>query len=160
MQPAKISLEDAGLVYDARSRPTSESFCSFVSPCVLSNGTVLCSFQNGSRKHAVDSTVRICRSRDQGQTWSELPFQFERTLGGVPGSFSSGEIIEIRPGQLLMIATWFDRSDPDQPLFDPETEGILHSRQLAAESTDEGDTWTDWREFPIAICVAAPAPAR
>jgi len=144
-----ISIENTGLIYDARERKPAESFCSFVGQTVLNNGTVLCSFQNGSGKHAIDATIRICRSRDHGQTWEELPFQFERTLDGVPGSFSSGEIVESRPGRLLLIATWFDRTDPDRPLFDPETEGILHSRQLAAESTDEGDTWSPWREFPL-----------
>jgi len=55
----------------------------------------------------------------------------------------------IQVDYLLLIATWFDRSDPQQPLFDPETEGILHSRQLVAESADEGDSWTAWQEFSV-----------
>src|SRR5206468_11842957 len=40
-----------------------------------------------------------------------------------------------------------DRSEPERPLFDPVTEGILHSKQLAAVSTDEGDSWSPWREL-------------
>ena len=48
-------------------------------------------------------------------------------------------------GRLLLFSTWFDRSDPERPLFDPVTEGILKSRQLLAVSSDEGLTWSDWR---------------
>jgi hypothetical protein len=57
-------------------------------------------------------------------------------------------MVETKPGRLLLFTTWFDRSDPERPLFDPDTGGILRSRQLLAESTDEGDSWTDWREIP------------
>ena len=45
--------------------------------------------------------------------------------------------------------TWFDRSEADRPLFDPVTQGILHSRQLLAESADDGATWSAWRILPI-----------
>jgi hypothetical protein len=57
-------------------------------------------------------------------------------------------LVEAEPGRLLLLATWFDRSDPDRPLLDPVTEGILHSKQLLAVSTDEGDTWGPWRVLP------------
>jgi hypothetical protein len=57
-------------------------------------------------------------------------------------------MVEAEPGRLLLFATWFDRSDPERPLFDPVTEGILRSRQLMAVSTDEGDNWSTWRELP------------
>jgi len=49
---------------------------------------------------------------------------------------------------MLLFTTWFDRSKPERPLFNPETEGILRSKQFVAVSTDEGDTWSDWREVP------------
>src|SRR5262249_57990943 len=102
----------------------------------------------GRAKHAPDATIRLCRSRDQGNTWQELPFRFPTTLDGVPGSLAAAELIEAESGRLLLFATWFDRSDPARPLFDPVTEGILRSKQLLAVSADEGDTWGPWRVLP------------
>ncbi len=57
-------------------------------------------------------------------------------------------MVEVEPGRLLLFTTWFDRTDPDRPLFDPETEGILRSRQLMAVSADEGETWSDLQIVP------------
>ena len=138
-------LEAQGLVFDASNRQAEERVASFVSLCRLSSGTILCGFQLGPAKHAVTSTIRFCRSDDNGAAWRELPARFESTLNGVPGSLSSGEIVELTPRHLLLYATWFDRSEPERPLFDPETHGILHSRQLLSESHDEGMTWSPWR---------------
>ena len=144
-----MRVEDRGLVYDARGRADRDRVAAFVSLCALKSGTLFCGFQLGARKHAVHGTVRLCRSRDGGQTWSELPARFSGEFKEVPGSLSSGEIVEIEPGRLMMISTWFDRSEPDRPLFDPETEGILHSRQLKCYSSDEGSTWSPWEELPV-----------
>ncbi|MGH8597788.1 MAG: sialidase family protein, partial [Gammaproteobacteria bacterium] len=127
-----MRLEERGLIFDANGRTTDERVAAFVSLCALGSGSIICGFQLGPKKHGADSTVRLCKSRDGGATWKELPARFESTLDGVPGSLSSGEIVEVEPGKLMLIATWFDRSDRERPLFDPETEGILHSRQVKA----------------------------
>ncbi|HJT79520.1 MAG TPA: sialidase family protein, partial [Gemmataceae bacterium] len=58
---------------------------------------------------------------------------------------AAAERVEAEPGRLLLFSTWFDRSDPARPLFDPATGGILRSRQLLAVSADEGDTWGPWQ---------------
>lgn len=91
----------------------------------------------------------IYRSEDRGKTWREINWTFNPLIGGVPGSYSSGEIVEIEPGKLMLFATWFDRTDPSRPLFDAETKGILHSKNLAAISTDNGNTWSAWRELDL-----------
>ena len=57
-------------------------------------------------------------------------------------------LVEVEPGKLLVFTTWFDRTDPDRPLFDPVTEGILHSKLLVSESNDHGETFGPWREIP------------
>ncbi|MCA9073971.1 MAG: exo-alpha-sialidase [Planctomycetaceae bacterium] len=143
-----MHVEANGLIYDASDRPEDESVAAFVSLCRLSSGSLLCGFQLGPKKHDVHSTIRFCRSDDGGQTWQELPTRFDSRVEGMHGSLSSGEIFELAPGHLLLYVTWFDRSDPERPLFDPETEGILRSKQLIAESHDDGATWSDWRVLP------------
>jgi hypothetical protein len=144
-----MHLEAQGLVFDATTKPEAERVAAFVSLCRTRSGLLLCGFQLGPHKHAVTSTVRLCRSRDDGNTWQELSTRWERMVGGVPGSLSSGEIVEVEPGKLLLLATWFDGSDPERPFFNPVTEGILPSKQLIAVSTDEGDSWSPWRELSL-----------
>jgi hypothetical protein len=113
--------------------------------CPLESGAFLSGFQIGSAKHAPDGTIRLCRSDDGGQSWRELPARFATMLEGVPGSLAAAEMVEVEPGRLLLFATWFDRTDPARPLFDPVTEGILRSKQVMCVSHDEGQTWSGWR---------------
>ena len=109
--------------------------------CPLSSGTILCGCQTGTAKHAVNSTIGLSRSTDGGQTWQPLPVEFSAEVAGAPGSCGAVELVEAEPGRLLLFATWFDRSEPGRPLFDPVTEGILRSKQLLAVSVDEGQSF-------------------
>lgn len=143
-----MNLEARGLIFDATTRSAAERIAYFTSLCPLRSGSILAGFQLGPAKHAPTSTIRLCRSRDGGSTWQEVPFRFETTFRGVPGSLAAAEMVEVEPGKLLVFTTWFDRSDPARPLFDPVTEGILHSKQLKAFSTDEGESWSSWEEVP------------
>ena len=145
-----LVLEEHGLILDCTQLPSQSRIAFFTSLCVLQSGTILCGFQSGPGKHAVTSTARICQSVDQGCSWQLVPTDFETRLDGRPGSLGGAELVEVAPGRLLLFSTWFDRSDPLRPLFDPVTEGILKSRQLLAVSSDDGKTWSDWREVPTA----------
>lgn len=142
-------LEDRVLIFDATQQPVDGRIACFTSLCPLRSGSILCGFQNGPAKHAVTSTIRLCRSVDGGQSWTLLPVRFQSWWQGVSGSLGAAELVEVEPGRLLLFATWFDRSDPARPLFDPATEGILKSKQLLTVSHDEGHTWSDWRELPV-----------
>lgn len=157
----KPTIESRGLIYDASSRPPQERIAFFTSLCPLQSGKLLAGYQRGPAKQAPTGTIGLHRSLDQGKTWSEIPFQFETRIEGIPGSPGTAELVEAEPGRLLLFCTWFDRSDPERPLFDPVTEGILRSRQLLAISNDEGETWSDWSVIPtpgLAGC-AATGPA-
>lgn len=142
-----FEIEERGVVFDAAIQSAAARTACFTSLCRLRAGDLLCSFQLGSGKHAVDSRIGMCRSRDGGRTWVREEHAWQTTRDGIPGSLAAGELIEAAPDRLLLFATWFDRSDPERPLFDAQTQGILHSRQLLAESADGGRTWSDWREL-------------
>lgn len=140
-----MHIEAQGIVYDATNQPDNRRIAFFTSLCALRSGTLLCGFQFGSGKHSPDSTLGLCRSEDGGNTWQQLPVHFQTAVDGAPGSLSGPAMVEVEPGRLLLFATWFDRSNPARPLFDPVTEGILHSRQLLAVSADAGKTWSPWQ---------------
>src|ERR1700730_14993905 len=134
-----MNIEDRGIVFDATTRPAAERVPFFTSLCPLRSGSILCGFQLGPAKQAPTATIHLCRSRDGGSTWQALPWRFEATFGGVPGSLAASEMVEVGPGRLLLFTSWFDRSDPARPLFDPVTEGVLHAKQLRTVSVDDGD---------------------
>jgi hypothetical protein len=143
-----MKIEARGIIRDAAAQPDTERIAFFTGLCPLRSGTILCGFQTGRAKHAPDATIRLCRSRDAGTTWQELPFRFTTTIDGIPGSLAAAEMVEVESGRLLLFSTWFDRSDPARPLFDPVTEGLLRSKQLLAVSGDEGDNWSPWTVVP------------
>jgi len=140
-------VEDRGEIFDAGNAPPDQRIAFFTSLCVLASGKILAGFQNGPCKNSACSTIRLCRSGDGGRTWDLLSFEFVTGLDGIPGSLSCAELVEVAQGRLMLFATWFNRSDPGLPLFDPETGGILPSRQVFAASSDEGETWSAWGEL-------------
>jgi hypothetical protein len=135
-------------IFDAPQQDASRRTAFMDGLLRLESGTWLSGFTVGPEKNHPTGTLQLSRSRDAGHNWLLVPFGFETQVGGVQGCLSSGELVEVEPGRLLIFTTWFDRSDPSRPLFNPDTEGILRSRLLLAESTDEGDSWSPWREVP------------
>jgi hypothetical protein len=146
MQP--FELIDRGLVFDASTAELNQRACYFTCLAQLDSGTLLAGWQSGPTKKSPTNTIRIARSSDQGVSWQAISWNFENTLDGIPGSLATAEMVEVEAGRLLLFSTWFDRSDPDRPLFDPDTEGILHSRQVLCISTDDGESWSDWQVIP------------
>lgn len=158
-----MQLEERGLIFDATNRPPGQNVNSFTGLRRLQSGAILAGFQSGSAKHGLDATARLCRSRDGGKTWTPLEHKFDTSLGGVPGSLSSGDTVEAEPGRLLLFSTWFDRSDPKKPLFDPVSQGVLHCKQVWAVSTDEGASWGPWNILPtpgLTGCATTGSPLR
>jgi hypothetical protein len=143
-----MQIESTSVIFDATRQPAERRIAYFTSLCPLASGAILCGYQNGPGKHSPTSTIGLSRSTDGGRTWETLPTCFATRLNDIPGSLGAAELVEVEPGKLLLFSTWFDRSDPARPLFDPVTEGILRSRQLLALSTDDGASWSDWRVIP------------
>jgi len=143
-----LEIEDRGFIYDAAQQPPGEQIACCTSLLPLTDGACLAAFQVGPEKHGRASHVRLYRSVDGGSKWSMLDVWLNHLWQGAPGSLTLGETVEVSPGRIMLAATWFDRSDPDRPMFDPVTEGLLRSRQLKAFSSDSGDTWTEWEEVP------------
>lgn len=143
-----MRVETRSVVYDAAAQRESGRVAFFDGVVKLASRTWLCGFTAGKTKHHYEGTIRLCRSRDGAQSWELAPWKFETRIGGAAGSLAGAELVEVEPGRLLLFTTWFDRTDPERPLFDPQTEGILRSRQLVAESRDDGESWSAWRVAP------------
>jgi len=144
-----MQLEDHGVICDTTKRSEAERIAFFNGLFIATSSSIFCSCQIGPAKNSSTSTLKLFRSRDGGISWIELGTRFETKFGGVPGSFSSCQIVEVEKGRLLLISTWYDRSDPSRELFDPVTEGLLFSKQLKSFSTDDGNTWTAWEQIGV-----------
>ena len=135
-----------GLIFDASKGSPEEAANYDGSLLPLASGAILAGWQCGPEKHTPTNTLRIARSPDGGQSWRVQPGRFDHAWKGILGSFLTAEMVEVEPGRVLLFTTWVNRSDPQRPLFDPETEGLLPTRILCAESPDEGASWSAWRE--------------
>ncbi len=143
----KLHVKSHGLIFDATTVPRSKSIAFFTSLLVLDSGDILASWQNGEGKHAPDNKLGLARSSDGGESWQSIDFEFNSILDGIPGSLACGEMVEPVPGRILLFTTWYNRSERERPFFDPETDGLLRSKQLCCESTNHGESWSDWREI-------------
>ena len=143
-----LHVESRGVIFDATDATDSEAVAYVTSLVSLESRTWLAGWQSGPEKHTPTNTIALARSRDGAKTWQRLPYRFDTSWQEAPGSFLAAEMVEAEPGRLLLFTTWINRSIPDRPLFNPETEGILPTRLLYCSSEDEGETWGEWRELP------------
>jgi hypothetical protein len=138
-----------GIIFDARQAPPQRRFCSFTSLLCTADGRLLAAFRAGSSKDSADENILICESTDGGHSWELVWEGFPLEYAGVRGAWRAGALFELEPGRLLGYFTWFERTDPALPLSNPETQGILPSRLLLAESSDYGRSWHAWRELDV-----------
>jgi len=142
-----LAIKSQGLIFDATGATDAEAVAYVTSLVSLESGTWLAGWQSGPGKHTATNTIALAQSHDGDGTWQRLPHEFDTAWEGVPGSFLAAEMVEAEPGRLLLFTTWINRSIPERPLFNPETEGILPTRLLFCSSEDEGETWGEWQEL-------------
>jgi hypothetical protein len=138
----------SGTIFDASEAPDDQKSNAFTSLTRLSSGTYLAAFRAAPGRDLPGGRVRIMRS-DDGTSWTTKHPGLTATIDGIAGDMYAGYITEPAPGNLLGGFLWVDRSDPDRSFVHPETAGILPTRTLLAESTDEGATWSAFREVDL-----------
>ncbi len=142
-------IRKSGLIHDATAARPDERIAFVCGLYRASSESIFASCQLASAKSAPDSHLGLFRSRDHGLTWQRLPAQLPTSFQDIPGSIAGGELMEVAPDRLILVSTWYDRSDPERPLFDPVTEGLLKSKILKTFSDDDGETWSAWEEIPL-----------
>lgn len=135
---------EEGTVFLGRRDLPNERIAFFPTLLQRQSGDRFCIFQVGAAKNSPQAELGLCRARPGALQWERLPNLTSPKWNERPGSLCIGSLAESEDGRLCLFATWYDRSDPQRPLFDPETEGILHARLLATYSSDDGQTWSPW----------------
>lgn len=137
-----MEIIDFGTVFEGDAR-TAHASNAFASLCVTCDERLVVGFRSGSDKDSADGNVLVTASCDRGATWNGPVAPFDTTLEGTRGSHRCMLISEVSPGRLWAVVGWFDRTNPELPLFDPKTEGLPPVKNRLWESADGGDTWSD-----------------
>jgi hypothetical protein len=145
-----VRVLDRGLIYNAETAPANAKSCAFTSLTLLASGELLASFRIGSGRDAPDGRLRIVRSPDLGRSWETLHPGMTAVLNGIEGNLYSGYFTELAPNRLVGAFVWVDRSNPELSFVNPVTAGVLPMRNLLAESSDGGATWSDFRLLDLA----------
>gem|GEM_PF-111727 len=152
-----LRVVDTGLLCPAEAG-TCRAVYTFPTLTALSNGRLLVTAREGSGKGSEDGTALLLESRDNGRCWQRRAFPVPAAVNGRRGSVQMLQLSEIEPGRVLAALMWMDRETyPGQPLFNPETEGLLPSEILLSDSFDSGATWSDWRVVPMPAEIGPPS---
>lgn len=110
--------------------------------CQLSDGRILADHQMGQAFESVDGASYLSESRDGGVTWSKPWKIFPHSNDPFPKSESS-KVTQLPDGRLVCLGYRFFRDDPDKPMGNPETGGLLDDEIFFSISGDEGRTWSE-----------------
>ena len=147
---------DSGYVYDGRRAPAHQQNCAFTTLCRMQDGTIIVSGRWGSARDSPDGHACIFASTDHGTRWEKRYDGYGRLdWAEIPGENKGLTCSELRAGVLTASSLWVDRSDPDLPFINPQTQGLLPMRIIHTTSTDGGYTWETPRRMETAPHLAA-----
>lgn len=137
---------------------THRAIATFPSVTTLPDGSLIGTYRVGTDKDSPNGIVELCRSFDEGRTWTEPTVPFSSVIGNRKGEIRCAYITPLSEKHLLACALWSDRQTYlGKPLFNPETEGCLPMAILLADSYDSGMTWTAWRVVPTTEDIGPPS---
>jgi sialidase-1 len=106
----------------------------------LPSGEIIALAEIGEAFESADSRTHVIRSSDNGYTW-----HFQGELYPMPHGSCYSESLKptvLKNGNIIAIGYRFDRSDPNLPIGNPETGGLLPGKDVVSFSTDSGRSWS------------------
>lgn len=117
--------------------------------CQLADGRILASHQMGQAFESVDGTSFISESTDGGATWSKPWQMYDKSSETVPLN-DNCKLMRLNDGRLVALGYQFFREDPELPLGNPKTGGLLEDEVYFSISQDDGRTWSARQSIPCA----------
>lgn len=137
-----IEVTDTGLIYRNPKPAVHSRHAYFPSLVAMPDGGLVAAMDIGTAFEAVDLRSYVCHSIDRGKTWTAPAkiFEPDESRHRVSTTCRVGLMPD---GSLLGWACLFDRSDADNGLVHPATDGFVRTRFAVVRSTDGGRTWSE-----------------
>ena len=153
-----MRISELSFIYDnplpqLRSRQSAFPFL-----CACGDGTLLAAHSIGEAFESVDAASHLSRSSDGGRTWSVPKRMFPPQHNGRPVS-DYCKVTALADGRQAALGYAYYRDDPELPLGNPETGGLLDDFVFWSISEDNGETWGPRQEIPCAWGPHAEASA-
>ncbi len=117
-------------------------------PCLFKceDGRIASVFVIGEAFESADKTSYISFSADDGKTWTSPEKMYDKSKFDRPFSDCS-KVVSLPDGTLLALGYGFWRDNPDLPLGNPETGGLIDDFVFSSLSKDCGRTWNQLSEI-------------
>ncbi len=145
-----IDIVDTGVIYRNPKPALVSRHAYFPSLVTMPNGDLIAAMDIGSAFEAVDVRSFVCRSSDQGKTWSEPALMFEPDESKHPVS-TTCRINSLPDGSLIGWVCLFDRTRTDMGLADPKTDGFVRTEFAVTRSDDGGANWSQPRPIKLPV---------
>ena len=126
--------------------------------CLLPDGRILAAYQIGEAFESVDGTTYLSVSADGGRTWSAPARAFDKESETVPLTDVSKPTL-LPDGRVVLFGYQYFRPNPELPIGNPETGGLLDDEIFFSISTDGGKTFGERVHIPNAWVQSAEASA-
>ena len=119
----------------------------FPSLCQRQDGVLAAVFAMGEAFESVDSTSYISFSDDGGKNWT-APQKMFSGCGGALTDYCKATALP--DGRMIAMGYAYYRDDPEKPIGNPKTGGLLDDFVFYAISEDGGSTWGPMYPIPCA----------
>ena len=117
--------------------------------CECKNGSLAAIHVIGEAFESVDAASHISFSWDGGKTWSQPKPMFDKSGISCPVS-DSCKVTALEDGRLIALGYAYIRKNPELPVGNPETGGLLDDFVFYSISEDNGNTWGPMITIPCA----------
>ena len=137
-----MNVLDLSIIYENPIPQLRSRQAAFPNVCQLADGTLLSAMMIGEAFESADGASFLCRSTDGGKTWSKPQRMFDPNQFGRP--YSGGcKVTALPDGRVIALGYGHFRDDPEMPVGNPETGGLLDDFVFYSFSEDNGETWSD-----------------
>jgi sialidase-1 len=137
-----IQVIDRGILYENCLPQLRSRQAYFPSVIKLPGNILLASYVVGEAFESIDQTTVVAISYDSGTHWQEIgPIQLRSNHHKRFSDYLKLSWVE--NSTILAFGYEFDRANPERPLGNPETGGVLDSRITWLRSEDLGRTWSE-----------------
>lgn len=139
-----MKIIDRGIAIKAEEGTDYQS-CLFPGLCILPCGRWIVSCRAApGRDINTNQRTFLSYSDDEGKTWSNPVSYFHPVkVNNKIGVFRGAYLTSLGGSEVFAALQWVDFTNPELPVFNKQTEGVLDCHIFTARSFDNGISWTE-----------------